>query len=308
MSTDLGHALRLRDAIEVHSPAPDLLFAPDGGVAATAIALWRERGGRAPVAARLRGGGALDDPLLARTVAALDRVYAHSQFGMVRLRARFPDAPIETRPAGVPAASRRIAPSTDGVFRIVTCCDVVSSKRLRLLLSALRKCEHAVEWFHVGGGDDRPALERSAESLPPQVSVHFVGRLSHRHWISWLESRALDLFVNVGEAEERSEAIMEALARGLPVLATAAGGTPELLDGGEGAVGVPPEIATAELAGWISRLAAEPPETRARRRNAAVETWRRRADASPLARELAESLAHLARRGGGTGVRANSGV
>jgi sugar transferase (PEP-CTERM/EpsH1 system associated) len=57
--------------------------------------------------------------------------------------------------------------------------------------------------------------------------------------------RAMDLFVSASLAEGISNTILEAMATGLPVVATRVGGTPELVDDGETGLLVPPSNPTA---------------------------------------------------------------
>jgi glycosyltransferase involved in cell wall biosynthesis len=83
---------------------------------------------------------------------------------------------------------------------------------------------------------------------------------------------ACDLFVLASKNEGLPIALVEALALGLPVVATAVGGTPEVVtDGLEGLL-VPPSNPD-QLASAIERLLADP-ELRARMSAAATERAR----------------------------------
>ncbi|GAA1273606.1 glycosyltransferase [Sphaerisporangium rubeum] len=77
----------------------------------------------------------------------------------------------------------------------------------------------------VGDGPDRPALEARAKALG--LDVRFLGRRAdHERMLA----RA-DVVVLSSLFEGMSNAVMEAMALGRPIVATAVGGTPELLDG-----------------------------------------------------------------------------
>ncbi|MGP3964472.1 glycosyltransferase [Nonomuraea sp. 3N208] len=77
----------------------------------------------------------------------------------------------------------------------------------------------------VGDGKDRPALEERACCL--SVDIRFLGV---RTDVPALLRRA-DVVVSPSLAEGLSNSVMEAMAAAVPVVATAVGGTPELLDG-----------------------------------------------------------------------------
>ncbi len=89
----------------------------------------------------------------------------------------------------------------------------------------------------VGEGSLRPALEARARAAGVGDQVWFAGA---RDDIPEL-LRALDLFVLPSRAEGISNTIMEAMASGLPVVATAVGGNDELVRDGETGRLVPAE-------------------------------------------------------------------
>jgi glycosyltransferase involved in cell wall biosynthesis len=87
----------------------------------------------------------------------------------------------------------------------------------------------------VGDGTERAALERIAASLGLGGSVLFLGE---RHDVREILP-AFDVFVNTSVTEGVSITILEAMAAGLPVVATAVGGTPEVIVDGQQGILVP---------------------------------------------------------------------
>jgi L-malate glycosyltransferase len=104
----------------------------------------------------------------------------------------------------------------------------------------------------VGDGARRPELERLAQELGVAASVAFAG---YRRDAPALLARA-DLAVSSSRAEGISNAVLESMAARLPVVATAAGGTPEVVR--EGVTGwlVPPGHAPALARRLLDVLAA----------------------------------------------------
>jgi glycosyltransferase involved in cell wall biosynthesis len=109
----------------------------------------------------------------------------------------------------------------------------------------------------VGGGERMLAMERIAIELGIRDAVHFLG---HRTDVPALLSRAT-LTVSASHAEGISNAIMEGMAARHPVVATAVGGTPELVRDGATGWLVPPG-APAHMARRIIDVVRDPEAAR----------------------------------------------
>ena len=107
----------------------------------------------------------------------------------------------------------------------------------------------AVHAVFFGDGEERPGLETLARSLGVGDRCHFLGTISGV--AEWLPG--LDLFVNLSETEGISNAILEAMAAEVPVVATAVGGTPEVIETGVHGVLLPSRDETA-FAETVCRL------------------------------------------------------
>jgi glycosyltransferase involved in cell wall biosynthesis len=104
----------------------------------------------------------------------------------------------------------------------------------------------------VGDGPERAALERQTREQGLEAGVHFVGhRDDARRYL-----QAMDIYVNSSISEGISLTILEAMAAGLPVVATAVGGTPEIVDDAVGRL--VPSRDSSTLADAIAHLAARP--------------------------------------------------
>jgi len=103
----------------------------------------------------------------------------------------------------------------------------------------------------VGDGPDRDAAEQEADRLGLKGDVRFLGKVDQVAELL----RGSDLFLLPSQTESFGLAALEAMACGLPVIATAVGGLPELVVSGEtgflaplGAVDAMAAEATAILA------------------------------------------------------------
>jgi glycosyltransferase involved in cell wall biosynthesis len=121
-------------------------------------------------------------------------------------------------------------------------------KGIDFLIRALAQMDDAALAI-VGDGPERAALETLADTLGVAGRIHWTG---HRRDVPTLLP-AFDLYVQPSLHEGMSNTILEAMAAGLPVVATAVGGTPEVVDDGVTGLLVPPRDPDA-LAGVIVRL------------------------------------------------------
>jgi glycosyltransferase involved in cell wall biosynthesis len=132
--------------------------------------------------------------------------------------------------ANVPAFPRK-----PGVIRVGMIARMNHAvKNHDLFLQAAAEVERRVpqvEFLLVGDGPLRPALEAAAREWGIAEKVIFAGE---RHDIPAILA-SLDLSVLISSSESLSNAILESLAAGVPVVATAVGGNPELIrDGSNG--------------------------------------------------------------------------
>jgi glycosyltransferase involved in cell wall biosynthesis len=102
-------------------------------------------------------------------------------------------------------------------------------KHLQTLLEAVHLCRQRarpVVALLVGDGPERAGLESAARARGVDGEVHFLGhRDDARRYLP-----AMDVFVNCSVSEGISLTILEAMAGAVPVVATAVGGTPEIVD------------------------------------------------------------------------------
>jgi glycosyltransferase involved in cell wall biosynthesis len=160
-----------------------------------------------------------------------------------------------------------LAPGTTVAANVAA---LVGHKDHATLLQTAARLAHrfpALHWVVAGEGPERPALERLRGELHLEGRVHLLGHIPDP---ARLVADA-DLFVMSSRQEGLGTSVLEAMALGIPVASTAAGGLPEMLQDGAGVL-APPGDPDA-LADAVARVLAEPglARTLAERASSAVE-------------------------------------
>ena len=174
-------------------------------------------------------------PILRRIWRNAGAVTVSSADQAALARCTLPDLELTTIPNGVDTevfhpAGRR----TDQEINAVCAARLIERKGQHHLLKALahlrRSCRRPLRVTLVGTGDAEPHLRQLAKGLKVSHAVTFEGYVPGERMPDVY--RAADLFVLPSYQEGMSIALLEAMASGLPVVVTEAGGTPELVTRG----------------------------------------------------------------------------
>ena len=179
------------------------------------------------------------------------------------------------------------------VPRMVVPANLLEVKGHVYLLEAVRLLKDRGVDVHVdlaGDGPLREALMGKVEKLGLRDRVAFLGLLPHEKLLDGMRTGGWDLLVlpsivtDSGEKEGIPVAIIEAMSRRVPVVSTATGGIPELFEGVDNALLVPPRDPAA-LAEAIAGLIRDP-----RLRECLVESARRRVENDFAVEQVAVEL------------------
>jgi glycosyltransferase involved in cell wall biosynthesis len=124
---------------------------------------------------------------------------------------------------------RRMVDASPDTIVIGTIARLDPVKDLGTLIEATRACGRTlpVLLLIIGDGTERARLEEVTKACGAEPYVRFLGhRDDARRWLA-----GCDVYVNSSISEGVSLTILEAMAAGLPVVATGVGGTPEVVDG-----------------------------------------------------------------------------
>jgi glycosyltransferase involved in cell wall biosynthesis len=142
---------------------------------------------------------------------------------------------------------------------------ITAQKSLRVALEALASVD-AVALVLAGEGDEQPAIERAVAELGLGSRVRFLGAQPRERVLELFA--AADASILSSSWENFPHTVVEALAVGTPVLATAAGGVAEVVRDGENGLLVP--VGDARALGDAIRRYVGDEELRSRLRAAAA--------------------------------------
>ncbi|HLG71509.1 MAG TPA: glycosyltransferase family 4 protein [Chloroflexota bacterium] len=273
---------------------PDVACAFFGLPSGPAAMALRKRLG-VPYVVSLRGGDvpgfqpydlatyhALTSPIITACWRGAAAVVANSRGLRSLAEAAAADVPIDLVANGVDA-DLSAAPASLEEPVIAFSGRFVKQKGLSYLIEALPAIARAIPGVHldlIGDGPLRPALEEQSRRLGVAARVSFRGWGSHQDVLAHL--RQASLFVLPSLDEGMSNALLEAMACGLPVVATNISGNEELVEPGGNGWLVPTRDAQAIAEAAVSILSDAATRQRmgaASRELAASRTWPRTAEA-----------------------------
>lgn len=191
---------------------------------------------------------------------------------------------------------QRVLPKATSPVTIVSASWIHPNKRVELIAELAGEIgrRRPVAWHHFGSGDSNALDEsiKAARSLGAQVSLH--GQVTVEYLQDFYRNTDVTFFVNLSRSEGIPVSIMEALNADIPVVATAVGGTPEVVIEGRSGLLVDPDF-EKDIAALATRILIElePGGLLSAARPRVV--WEELCDGHRNAKTLAVELVSLAR-------------
>jgi glycosyltransferase involved in cell wall biosynthesis len=114
--------------------------------------------------------------------------------------------------------------------KLVTACRLVSWKRVNAIIQAVGQMDD-VGLLICGDGPERKNLDTLARDLGLTTRIYFAGQRNRGDTLALMAG--CDIFILNSTYEGLSHVVLEAMNLGLPIIATSAGGTPELVKNGD---------------------------------------------------------------------------
>jgi len=205
----------------------------------------------------IQGSKGIHIPLEQLKWKQADRVFTISDHGYQFVQRTFPQYARRTAVARLGVRDHGFAPRdpVSGMRTLVTCSLLSPNKRLHELPAILAHVHQPIRWVHFGEGSElkKQHIADELSRLAPHHRVEFAGRMPNHEVIAFYRSHEVDLIVNLSRAEGIPVALMEAASFGVPMLATATVGNPEIVNDVNGIL-IPVEFRHGDVAARINSL------------------------------------------------------
>lgn len=116
-----------------------------------------------------------------------------------------------------------------GVKLIVSCSFIRKVKRVDLIARHLTKFSiknsgFSFKWIHFGDGEEKDSVLKELAELPENFKFELKAFTPNEELLKFYSENYVDVFINLSESEGQPVSIMEAMAHGIPCLATNVGG------------------------------------------------------------------------------------
>ncbi len=124
------------------------------------------------------------------------------------------------------ALKQKLGKATDDIF-LITTSRLVKKNAIDEVIRALPLLDTRVKFLVLGIGPDEASLRSLASSFKVSDRVKFLRQIPHEEMPKYL--KISDIFIRPSRSEGLGNSFLEAMASGVPVLATSVGGIPDFL-------------------------------------------------------------------------------
>jgi glycosyltransferase involved in cell wall biosynthesis len=237
-------------------------------------------------------------PFFSQALDSSDAIYCISKHGVKYLNSRLPGISkiVHFSPLGVTAASVLDHPIKPHHIRLLSCSTLEPQKRPIFLADCIKSISNAypnsqIQWTHFGDGSLATSFYAKIGELPASVVFQKMGSQPNAEVRKFMSNEPIDFFLNVSSSEGLPVSIMEAMASGIPVIATNVGGTAEIVNSQNGCL-LPPTPTFEEVVEAVRQVMSTQPEWDSKRKNA-YQTWETQFNAESNFNAFAQQLIQL---------------
>lgn len=184
-------------------------------------------------------------------------------------------------------------------FTIVSCSMIYPNKQVDLIAKSLTNlnCNQTIEWVHFGSFIPNFSEEHYKELLNIiennkniRLTIRLMGLVNNNDIMKYYLNSHIDAFINLSLSEGIPVSIMEAMSFGIPIIATAVGGTPEIVKNGFNGFLLSENPTVEEVDNTIRMFCNLSDQDKCKMRQNSFNTWNTEYNAEINYKEFAEKI------------------
>lgn len=181
-------------------------------------------------------------PFRKKVLEYIDKVFPISKNGKEYLNSKYPllANKFSFYPLGTFDFGENPGVFEENRLHILSCSLLNKVKRVHIIVQVIHALAAEnpnliLEWTHIGGGKLMKKIKGLVKTKNfNNLKVNLKGNQTNRYVLEFYKTNRVDIFINVSSVEGIPVSIMEAQSCGIPVVATAVGGTPEIVNNTNG--------------------------------------------------------------------------
>ena len=205
----------------------------------------------------------------------LDGVYCCSENGKCYLKKKYPNQKEKIHISRLGTCNWGVGSYLPEKKVFVTCSSLIALKRITLFAEAFVKLSKTVlncYWICIGNGEEFEKIRQIVSQNNISERVKFTGAISNKEVLEIYKNEPITYFCNISTSEGVPVSIMEAMSFGIPIIATDAGGTSELVSDEIGKI-IPINIDSNELSNMLREQLEIDDELYRKKRENARKQW-----------------------------------
>lgn len=195
---------------------------------------------------------------------------------------------------------KKLSGKEEREFLLVSCSSIIPLKRVELIIDALSLLDSSipVNWIHFGDGSQQEEMIHLAQKKlgrSKTISFAFKGRVENKKVKKFYCEQRPDCFITTSSTEGSPVSVMEALACGIPVIGTAVGDIPFMIDKNGILLSSNPE--PKEVAMAIDKIAGSSLEEKKEMQRESIKIWEERYNREKNENDFINELNKLEKNG-----------
>ena len=178
-------------------------------------------------------------------------------------------------------------------FHFVSCSHIIPLKRVPLLIEGFARVKDIkIRWTHFGTGSHHEETAKYAEELlgdKENISYEMAGFVAVEEIMQFYANNCVDCFLTTSSTEGSPVSVQEAMSFGIPIIATAVGEIPNMIDGN--GILLPENPQAQDVGAAITRFCQMTDEEMAKMRERSRQMWEQKYNADENAEKFVKMLA-----------------